>query len=76
MHVHDVVETGASWNVVLTPGDPGDARAWLDTSVTASVAANELARAMGVRDLYPFALSPQAKAKIEFCWSLIDRRDS
>ena len=72
MHVHDVVETGAEWGVVEAPADPTDARSWLATSVTASVAANELARAMGMRDLYPFALTSGARAKVEFCWRLLD----
>lgn len=72
MHVHDVVETGAAWGVVHAPADPADARAWLGTSVTASVAANELARAMGMRDLYPFALTEGARTKVEFCWRLVD----
>jgi hypothetical protein len=71
MHVHDVVETGAEWGVVRVPDDRGDAAAWLATSTTAGVAANELARAMGMRDLYPFALAPGARAKVEFCWGLL-----
>ena len=71
MHVHDVVETGAAWGVVAAPDDPTDAKAWLATSITASLAANELARAMGMRDLYPFALSPGVRAKVEFCWRLV-----
>ena len=71
MHVHDVVETGASWGVVSAPADAADAKAWLSTSITASVAANELARSMGMRDLYPFALSPGVRAKVEFCWRLV-----
>ena len=71
MHVHDVVETGASWGVVDLPTEPGDARAWLSNSITASVAANELARSMGMRDLYPFALSAGVRAKVEFCWRLV-----
>jgi hypothetical protein len=74
MHVHDVVETGASWNVVPKPDDPSDARSWLAASVTATLAANELARAMGGRDLYPFAPSPEAQAKIALVWGLIDPR--
>ncbi len=53
------------------PGDAADAKAWLSTSITASVAANELARSMGMRDLYPFALSPGVRAKVEFCWRLV-----
>ena len=72
MHVHDVVETGAG--VGRRHGaraTPTDAKAWLSTSMTASVAANELARAMGMRDLYPFALSPGVRAKVEFCWRLV-----
>lgn len=71
MHVHDVVETGAAWGVVHAPADPNDARAWLATSGRTALAANELARAMGMRDLYPFALSPGAHAKVIFCWELI-----
>ncbi len=71
MHVQDVVETGAAWGVVHAPDDPGDARTWLATSITASVAANELARSMGMRDLYPFALSSGVRRKVEFCWRLV-----
>jgi hypothetical protein len=71
MHVHDVVETGSAWGVVRAPEDRADAAAWLTTSITASVAANELARAMGMRDLYPFALTPGVRAKVEFCWRLL-----
>ena len=56
MHVHDVVSTGAAWGVIDAPGDSFDPRAWVSAAVTASLAANELARAMGMRDLYPFAL--------------------
>ncbi len=71
MHVQDVVETGAAWGVVGAPNDPTDAASWLATSVAATTAANELARAMGMRDLYPFALAPGARAKVEFCWRLL-----
>jgi hypothetical protein len=74
MHVHDVVETGSEWGVVHAPDDRTDAAAWLTTSITASVAANELARAMGMRDLYPFALTPGVRAKVEFCWRLLPVR--
>lgn len=71
MHVHDMVETGAAWGVVHAPADPNDARAWLSTSSATGLAANELARAMGMRDLYPFALSSGARAKVAFCWNLL-----
>jgi hypothetical protein len=71
MHVHDVVETGAAWGVVGAPHDPSDATSWLTTSITASVAANELARSMGMRDLYPFALSSGVRRKVEYCWTLL-----
>ena len=71
MHVHDVVETGAAWGVVSAPEERTDAATWLATSVTASVAANELARAMGMRDLYPFALTAGVRAKVQFCWGLL-----
>ncbi len=65
MHVHDVVSTGSAWGVIDSPGAPFDPATWMSTAVLASLAANELARAMGVRDLYPFALSPGARRKIE-----------
>ena len=66
MHVHDVVETGAAvGRGVPARGPPPTPRAWLATSITASVAANELARSMGMRDLYPFALTAGVRAKVE-----------
>jgi hypothetical protein len=71
MHVHDVVETGAEWGVGPIPADPHDADAWLTAAVEVTIAANELARAMGVRDPYPFTLSPRVRGKIGFCWRLI-----
>jgi hypothetical protein len=70
MHVHDVVSTGSAWGVVESPGMPFDPEAWMSTAVLATLAANELARAMGMRDLYPFALSPGARRKIEAAWRL------
>ena len=47
-----------------------DPEQWMSTAVLATLAANELARAMGMRDLYPFALSPAARRKIEVAWRL------
>jgi hypothetical protein len=70
MHVHDVVSTGSAWGVVDAPGGSFDPEQWMSTAVLASLAANELARAMGMRDLYPFALSPAARRKIEVAWRL------
>jgi hypothetical protein len=70
MHVHDVVSTGAAWGVVDAPGTAFDPEHWMSTAVLASLAANELARALGTRDLYPFALSPGARRKIEAAWRL------
>jgi len=71
MHVHDVVETGAEWGVVPAPTDPHDAEAWMSAAVAVTLAVNELARAMGTRDPYPFTLSRPIRAKISFCWRLI-----
>jgi hypothetical protein len=71
MHIHDVVSTGAAWHVVDQPAAPFDPKQWMSTAVLASLAANELARAMGMRDLYPFALSPGARRKIEAAWQLV-----
>ena len=65
MHIHDVVSTGAAWGVVDAPVDEFDPKPWLSSAVLASLAANELARAMGMRDLYPFALSVGARRRIE-----------
>ena len=71
MHVHDVVSTGAAWGVIDAPAGSFDPRPWMSAAVTASLAANELARAMGMRDLYPFALSSGARRRIERCWELV-----
>jgi hypothetical protein len=71
MHVHDVVSTGAAWGVVEAPAGPFDPKQWMSIAVTATLAANELARAMGMRDLYPFALSPEARRKIAAAWELV-----
>ena len=70
MHVHDVVSTGLAWGVVDSPASAFDPAQWMSTAVLATLAANELARAMGMHDLYPFALSPGARRKIEVAWRL------
>ena len=66
-----VVSTGAAWGVIEAPSDSFDPRPWVSSAVTASLAANELAPAMGMRDLYPFALSSGARRRIERCWELV-----
>ena len=66
----DELKKAAAWGVVDAPASSAGAGAWLDESITASVAANELSRAMGMRDLYPFTLTPGVRAKVEFCWGL------
>lgn len=74
MHIHDVVSTGAAWGVIEPPAAPFDPAEWVSAAVTASLAANELARAMGMRDLYPFALSSGARRRIEACWQVVHFR--
>lgn len=71
MHTHDVVSTGASWGVIELPSTGFEPRPWLSAAVRSSLAANELARSMGMRDLYPFALSSGARRRIETCWELV-----
>jgi hypothetical protein len=71
MHIHDVVSTGVAWRVIPSPAADFDPRAWVSAAVTTSLAANELARAMGMRDLYPFALTSGARRKIEASWQLV-----
>ncbi|CAN5778206.1 putative zinc-binding metallopeptidase [soil metagenome] len=71
MHTHDVVSTGASWGVIDLPSDRFEPRSWVSAAVRASLAANELARSMGMRDLYPFALASRARRRIETCWELV-----
>jgi hypothetical protein len=71
MHIHDVVSTGASWGVIEAPTGEFDPKRWLSAAVMASLAANELARSMGMRDLYPFALTAGARRRIEAAWHLV-----
>lgn len=71
MHIHDVVSTGAAWGIIDPPTGAFDPRQWLSAAVRTSLAANELARSMGMRDLYPFALSVGARRRIEAAWRLI-----
>ena len=73
MHIHDVVSTGVG--VGRRRGACRGVRPEaLDVAaVMASLAANELARAMGMRDLYPFALSPGARRKIEAAGACVRR---
>lgn len=71
MHVHDVVSTGAAWSVISAPSAEFRPAEWVSLAVTASLAANELARSMGMRDLYPFALSSGARRRIEQAWLLV-----
>jgi hypothetical protein len=71
MHIHDVVSTGVAWGVIPPPIAPFDPAAWVSAAVTASIAANELSRSMGMADLYPFALSSGARQRIETCWLLV-----
>ena len=76
MHVHDVVSTGLAWGVVNLPQAQFEPARWMSTAVLATLAANELARAMGMHDLYPFALSPGARRKVEVAWRLTRRNGS
>lgn len=76
LHVYDVVETAAAWGLVGPPPDPADGAAWIGVSIEASVAANELARAMGTNDLYPFALTRHAWDKVRWCWRLLAETSS
>jgi hypothetical protein len=71
MHIHDVVSTGVAWGVIDAPIEDFDPKQWLSAAVLASLAANELARSMGMRDLYPFALTPGARRRIEASWHLV-----
>jgi len=74
MHIHDVVSTGAAWGIIEPPAGAFDPKQWLSAAVLASLAANELARSMGMRDLYPFALSGGARRRIEAAWHLVHPR--
>ena len=57
--------------MIDAPVDDFDPKQWLSSAVLASLAANELARSMGMRDLYPFALSAGARRRIEAAWHLV-----
>jgi hypothetical protein len=74
-HLRDTMETAAARATLGVSADIGEDfddlyRQWLDLSV----AINELARSMGVADLYPFAPPPPAVDKLRFVYQvLLDR---
>ena len=65
LHIADTLETAA--NAGLIPADVGirDER-WLDRWTEVAVALNEMNRSLGLRDAYPFSLSPAVCEKLEF----------
>ena len=63
MHVHDVVSTGSAWGVVDAPGPTFDPERWVSTAVLATLAANELARAIG--DARPLSVRPVARRQAQ-----------
>lgn len=67
LHIEEALETAAVWGLTEPPGEDWLAR-WMSVAVTI----NELNRSLGADDAYPFVITPQIAAKLEF----IDRRVS
>jgi hypothetical protein len=73
LHLHDTLETAVTYGMVEPP-DPADADAPYAAWGRLSVALNELNRAMGTSDPYPFAPSAPAMEKIRWIADLLDGR--
>lgn len=67
LHIEEALETAAAWGLTEPVGEDWLAR-WMSVAVTI----NELNRSLGADDAYPFVITPQIAAKLEF----IDRQAS
>lgn len=82
MHLVDMVDsalaTGMTWRSAYAP--PADAYAATDadalihSAVDLGMATNQLTRAMGLSDLYPFVLTGPVRDKLEFAQTWLNRR--
>ncbi|MDV7142031.1 putative zinc-binding metallopeptidase [Tropicimonas sp. TH_r6] len=81
LHLVDMVDsavaTGLSWPTQYRP--PADAYAATDgnelihVAIDLGMASNQLTRAMGLNDLYPFVLTPAVRDKLEFAQHWLNR---
>jgi len=76
LHLDDTLETAQAYGfVAVSPGAVGDPVADFSTTlgqwVDLTVALNALNRSMGLRDAYPFALSPCVRDKLQFVHELV-----
>jgi hypothetical protein len=65
LHITDTLETAANAGLAASGVSVRDER-WLDRWSEVAVALNELNRSLGLRDAYPFSLSPAVCEKLEF----------
>ena len=71
LHALDTVETARANGLVPSPGAAETFESWLSTWMTLTVTLNELNRSMGVRDAYPFTLTPAVIRKLGFARSVL-----
>ncbi|WP_405241750.1 zinc-binding metallopeptidase family protein [Lentisalinibacter salinarum] len=65
LHIADTLETAANAGLLLADVSVRDEH-WLDHWTEVVVALNELNRSLGLRDAYPFSLSPVVRDKLAF----------
>ena len=64
LHIQDTLETAVQQGQIPEPGEHIQDKLW--AWMKFSVQLNELCRALGLRDAYPFVLTPTIRTKLEF----------
>ena len=71
LHAEDTVQSARA-NGLIPDAAPGEAfDHWMTAWMELTVALNELNRSMGVRDAYPFTLTPSVIRKLDFARSVL-----
>ncbi len=71
LHTMDTLETASGFGVTLSVRFDENFDAWMNEWMRVAVMLNELNRSMGLRDAYPFVLTPPVLDKLRFIRNVI-----
>ena len=90
LHIIDTLETASSYGLRIHPPTPGEGdlnaeidfdphkvdqlQTLLDAWFPLTFAMNSLNRSMGLQDVYPFVLSPEIVAKLQYVHNLVHQK--